>query len=98
MVYQFLYNLLIEANMEKDPEKMKTGLKLAEDIRDLWKQTIEKAKGADSDKAAKVAVVPESIDPKLVRKTGVYEPAAGARIAEAKPFVEESQSRLNVRG
>jgi len=98
MVYQFLYNLLIEANMEKDPEKMKTGLRLAEDIRDLWKETIEKAKGADSEKAVKVAVVPESIDPKLVRRTGVYEPAIGARIAEAKPFVEESKSRLNVTG
>lgn len=43
-IYEFVYNLLIEANIEKNPDKIKSALRLAGDVRDLWKETIEKSR------------------------------------------------------
>ncbi len=95
LVYQYLYNLLIEANIDKDEGKINTCLRLAEDIRDLWKETIEKAKSeavdvkpGAQDKDSVVA------DPETVGKTGVYDTA----IAEKKPDVEDTSPRLNITG
>ncbi len=96
-VYQFLYNLLIEANMEKNPDKIRIGLKLAEQIRDLWKETIEKAKADIGDDAISKPA-PATIDPKSVPKTGVYEPAEGSKLVEAEVSVEDVPPSLNITG
>jgi flagellar protein FliS len=96
-VYQYLYNLLIEANMEKNLDKMQTGLRLAEQIRDLWKETIEKVSAAGKeDDLEKPA--PVTIDPKKVPRTGVYEPVAGAQIREAEVQSDDVPPSLNITG
>lgn len=95
LVYQYLYNLLIEANIDKDEDKINICLRLAEDIRDLWKETVEKAKseavGVKPGAQDKGTVV---VDPETAGKTGVYD----ATIAEKRPDVEDTQSRLNITG
>ena len=97
-VYQYLYNLLIEANLDKDAEKIGIALKLAEDIRDLWKETVEKAHeeariAPDNQQATEP---PAAIKPQV--ETGVYEPVGGARLDKSKPPPEDSQSSLNITG
>jgi flagellar protein FliS len=99
-VYQYLYNLLIEANIEKDIAKIKTGLKLAEDIRDLWKETIEKAKGEPEGDIAQSSpgVSNGETETEPVLKTGVYELAENAGLVESKQFTGDSPSQLNITG
>jgi flagellar protein FliS len=97
LVYQFIYNLLIEANMEKDIEKMKQGLKVAEQIRDLWKETIEKANEGGEIKVS-VENLPDSVDPSQKVKTGVYEPSGDRKIVESEGTAEDTPSRLNLTG
>jgi flagellar protein FliS len=97
LVYQFIYNLLIEANMEKDIEKMKQGLKVAEQIRDLWKETIEKANEGGEIKVS-VENLPDSVDPSQKVKTGVYEPSGDRKIVESEGTAEDAPSRLNLTG
>lgn len=97
LVYQFLYNLLIEANMEKNIEKIEQGLKVAEQIRDLWKETIEKAK----EEGGKVMEgnLPDAVDPgQKKKKTGVYEPSGDRKIVESEGNAEDETSRLNLTG
>ena len=57
-IYQFMYNLLIEANLEKDKGKMLSALRLAEDIRDLWKEAVERAEKESESEEAKVDISP----------------------------------------
>jgi flagellar protein FliS len=97
-VYQYLYNLLIEANMEKSAAKIETSLRLATEIRNLWKETIDRAQSESgiSPKTSKEQAAPSKAE--TPKSTGVYEPAGGSRLAASKPHVEESQSRLNLTG
>ena len=104
MVYQFLYNLLIEANMEKDEGKIRAALKLAEDIAALWKETVDKtmdeepamlgSEESDSSEALKQA------DPKTVqvKSTEIYDPAGKMKVIKAVSDEEQAPSRLNVTG
>lgn len=96
MVYQYIYNLLIEANLDKDEVKIKTCLRLAEDIRDLWHDTVDKAKveskpGGSDPNGTKAVEDPE---PEPIKKTGVYD----IKVAEEEAPVEEIPSRLNITG
>ena len=97
LVYQYLYNLLIEANMEKNIDKMQQGLKVAEQVRDLWKETIEKAKEGEEIKVT-VGNLPDSVDPSEKVKTGVYEPSGNRKIVESEGNAEDAPSRLNLTG
>ncbi len=95
-VYQYLYNLLIEANLEKDLEKIRTCLRLAEQIRDLWKETIDKVR--DENGGGEPDAELESIDPASIPKTGVYEPAGESKLAESKPGSDDIPSSFNITG
>ncbi|NLK96185.1 MAG: flagellar export chaperone FliS [Clostridiales bacterium] len=46
-VYQFIHDKLIEANLKKDVEILREVIPLIEDIRNLWYETYEKAKGSN---------------------------------------------------
>ena len=99
LIYQFIYNLLIEANLEKSLEKTRTALKFAEQVRDLWKETAAKSKQAASgtagrDKMSAVDNLPQAVAP----KTGVYAPVGGTKLAEEKVYSEDLPSRLNITG
>lgn len=98
LVYQYLYNLLIEANLDKDEEKIKISLRLAEDIRDLWHEAVENSKGDSAQAAVKknepVKVNPVEIKPDTVKSPVVYDIGA----VEKKVVVEEAPSRLNITG
>jgi len=99
-IYQYIYNLLIEANMEKSAEKIGIALGLSEQVRDLWKDAIENMKGAEGiDKARKSGVeiiipVPQAAK----RESGLYEPVGNVRIVKSESPVEESPKRLNITG
>ncbi|GGP06940.1 flagellar export chaperone FliS [Oceanobacillus neutriphilus] len=41
-LYDYMYNLLTEANIKNDIEKLKEALSYAEEFRDVWKQVILK--------------------------------------------------------
>jgi len=97
-VYQFLYNHLIEANINKDIERIKSGLRLAEDIRDLWVETIRKAKEENGKADSVPGIAPESVAPKTLIKTGVYEPDSGAKLVEAKRSADDIPPSLNITG
>jgi len=98
-IYQFLYNLLIEANLDKDLEKTRLALKLAEQVRDLWKETVETAKGDGPDAAGtKAKLLSQGLSDEAVPKTGVYAPTGDAKIAEEKLQAEDLPSRLNITG
>jgi len=100
-VYQYLYNLLIEANLYKDFDKMKSCLKLAEDIREIWKETIDRANSGDEPGDRKTAPSPSDpvdVTEVLKKKTGVYEPAGSAGIAESENSSDDIPSRLNITG
>ncbi|RRD95925.1 flagellar export chaperone FliS [Clostridiales bacterium COT073_COT-073] len=43
-LYEFISYTLIEANMEKDAEKLETALSLIRDFRDTWKEAMTLAK------------------------------------------------------
>jgi hypothetical protein len=93
LVYQFLYNLLIEANLEKSADKIANGLRLAEEIRDLWKETVEKTRNADE----RANIVPE---PPVGKPSGlgVYRPSYEKKLVEATTDLIEAPSRLNITG
>ena len=44
IVYQFIHDKLVEANLKKDIKILQEVLPLIEDIKDLWHETYEKAK------------------------------------------------------
>jgi flagellar protein FliS len=98
LVYQYLYNLLIEANMRKDKEKVSQALRLAEEIRDLWKDAVEKARLEGSSGEPGPSAPPSEIGGRSAPSAGVYEPAGGKKISKAAAPIEESSSRLNITG
>ena len=44
-IYDYIFALLVEANMQKDQEMLTRALDELRDMRDLWKQIMSKAKG-----------------------------------------------------
>ena len=44
-LYDYIFALLVEANMQKDKELLERALDELRDIRDIWKQIMTKAKG-----------------------------------------------------
>ena len=44
-IYDYIFALLVEANMNKDQEMLTRALDELRDMRDLWKQIMSKAKG-----------------------------------------------------
>jgi flagellar secretion chaperone FliS len=96
LVYQFLYNLLIEANLDKDKNKIDSALKLSEDICSIWRETTEKSRLESSEKKEPVSVTTAPIA--NVTQTGVYEPGGSTGIMHAKPELIEMPARLNITG
>ncbi len=43
-LYQYIYELLIEANLKKDKEKLADATDLIRDFRDMWKEGMEQMK------------------------------------------------------
>ena len=41
-IYNYIYKLLLEANIKKDKEKLEIALKEIKEIRDIWKTIISK--------------------------------------------------------
>jgi flagellar secretion chaperone FliS len=98
MIYQFLYNLLIEANLDKNMEKLRNCLRLAEEIRGLWKDAIEKTKSEENPGPELAKTLPVKVDPQAVIKTGVYNASCGACVIELAPLPDDSLSRINITG
>ena len=96
LVYQFLYNLLIEANIDKNKEKIDAALRLAEQICDIWKE----AAGRSRDENAGREPVTAAIETPAfkVHHTGVYEPGGSTGIIRSKPELAETPVRLNITG
>ena len=44
-LYDYIFALLVEANMNKDPQLLNRALDELRDIRDIWKQIMSKTKG-----------------------------------------------------
>lgn len=44
-IYDYIFALLVEANMKKDVEMLNRALEELRGMRDVWKQVMEKAKG-----------------------------------------------------
>lgn len=44
-LYDYIFALLVEANMKKDAEMLQRALDELRDIRDIWKEIMSKAKG-----------------------------------------------------
>lgn len=44
-LYDYIFALLVEANMQKDKELLERALDELRDIRDIWKQIMSKTKG-----------------------------------------------------
>ena len=44
-LYDYIFALLVEANMSKDPEMLTRALDEIRDLRDIWKQIMSKTKG-----------------------------------------------------
>jgi len=44
-LYDYIFALLVEANMNKDPEMLTRALDEIRDLRDIWKQIMSKTKG-----------------------------------------------------
>jgi flagellar secretion chaperone FliS len=96
LVYQFIYNLLIEANLDKDKDKIASALKLSEDISDLWRETTEKIKLESQEQKIPISIIDSPIV--NVTQTGVYEPGGSTGIIHAKPELIETPARLNITG
>jgi flagellar secretion chaperone FliS len=94
-VYQYLYNLLIEANLDKDKDKISQALRLADEIRDLWKDAVERSR---SEFAEAAPVVPEPAFAGKPVAIGLYEPSNDTGII--RPGMESSDHppRLNITG
>lgn len=45
VVYDYIYRRLVEANIKKDKEILKEALQYIREMRDTWKQVMEKTKG-----------------------------------------------------
>lgn len=43
-MYEFIYNLLVQANISKDKEKLETATQFIREFRDTWKEAIKKGK------------------------------------------------------
>jgi flagellar secretion chaperone FliS len=97
LVYQFLYNLLIEANIAKSKDKIESALKLAEQVRDIWREAAEKSRAENAGATAVDAPV-EELPIFKVHHAGVYEPGAAATIVKSKPELPETPVRLNITG
>ncbi|HEX9744231.1 MAG TPA: flagellar protein FliS, partial [bacterium] len=96
-VYQFIYNLLIEANLDKDEQKINSALRLAEDIRDLWKETIDKSKATEEEDSI------EDSKPELKQESGestveLYTPVDAQTIVKTKADDSGTDFRLNLTG
>ncbi len=44
-LYDYIFNLLVEANMKKDKEVLETALEELRSLRDIWKQIMSMTKG-----------------------------------------------------
>lgn len=44
-MYDYIFNLLVKANMEKDMESLQRALEEIRGMRDVWKEVMAKAKG-----------------------------------------------------
>ncbi|MBO5388818.1 MAG: flagellar export chaperone FliS [Lachnospiraceae bacterium] len=44
-MYDYIFNLLVKANMEKDMESLQKALEEIRGMRDVWKEVMAKAKG-----------------------------------------------------
>lgn len=105
LVYQFIYNLLIEANLEKNKAKIESGLKLAEDIRDLWKETVQKARlefdeDAEDAKAVKagVSAIEKQDAVENREKVQIYTQTGMLKVLKSGMEENETPSRLNITG
>ncbi|HDS31044.1 MAG TPA: flagellar export chaperone FliS [Firmicutes bacterium] len=98
LVYQYLYNLLIEANLEKSAEKIQIALKLAVEIRDLWTEAIEKAQQESGVLEERTIEPVEPVSVKLPKSTGVYEPVGKSVMVSQSAPLDESESGLNIMG
>ena len=46
LIYEYLFNLLVQANMKKDVEVLEEVLEQLRELRDIWKEIMRSAKGA----------------------------------------------------
>lgn len=46
LIYEYLFNLLVQANMKKDIEVLEEVLEQLRELRDIWKEIMRSAKGA----------------------------------------------------
>lgn len=44
IIYQYIYNLLVESNVHKDKEMLEAALEEVRGVRDLWKEIMKTAK------------------------------------------------------
>ncbi len=47
IMYDFVYNKLIEANVKKDPEKLEEALYIIRELRNTWKEVLHLAKNTE---------------------------------------------------
>ncbi len=52
-VYKYIYDLLVQANMQKDKETLEKALEQIRGMRDTWKQVMEKNRVAGASKGIK---------------------------------------------
>ena len=52
-VYKYIYDLLVQANMQKDKETLEKALEQIRGMRDTWKQVMEKNRVAGASKGTK---------------------------------------------
>jgi flagellar protein FliS len=94
LVYQYIYNLLIEANISKSADKIQNALRLAEEICSLWKETVERSKPETRSAREKEIIVP----PVRVDRSIAYEPDRAANAIRPQPVTVDTQSILNITG
>jgi flagellar protein FliS len=94
LVYQYIYNLLIEANISKDRDKIQNALRLAEEICSLWKETVERSKPETKSAGDMEIIVP----PVRIDKPIAYEPDRASKAIRPQPVTVDTQSTLNITG
>ena len=83
--------------MDKSAEKIASALKLADEIRGLWKDAVEKSRSKDEAEVPSVSV--EAAAPAVkVPVAGIYEPVGAMKIGRPGTETVDPPSRLNVTG
>lgn len=95
LIYQFLYNLLIEANLDKNVEKMNQALKLADEIRTLWKEAIDKSRADKGSVKQESVPVPEKPVEK-VAKMIAYGTTSGVEIPDSLINQKQTPANINI--